>query len=142
MQVFEVMTADVVSVRPEATLRDAAQLMRSMGLGPLPVSEGRLLVGMITDRDIAVRAAAEGRDPCTTEVREVMTPEVVCCHEEDDVDRAARLMRKAQLRRLAVVDSRGRLVGIVSQSDLPRRPPDALAGESRREETPAPEMRN
>jgi CBS domain-containing protein len=118
MQVFEAMTPDVISVGPEATLMEAAQAMRNLDIGPLPVCTGERLIGMITDRDITIRGTAEGRDPRTTEVREVMTPEAICCTEQDDVRDAAAMMQQAQLRRLLVVNDAGRLVGIVSLGDL------------------------
>jgi CBS domain-containing protein len=118
MQVFEAMTPEVVSVPPQTTLMDAARTMRDFDIGPLPVCDGKRLLGLVTDRDITVRATAEGRDPRTTEVREVMTSELVACYETDEVDRAAGLMQAAQLRRLLVVDEAGHLVGIVSLGDL------------------------
>jgi CBS domain-containing protein len=118
MQVFEAMTPEVVSVPPETTLVDAAQTMKELDVGPLPVCDGDQLLGMVTDRDIIVRAIAEARDPRTTEVREIMTSEVVCCREADDVRQAAKLMQEQQLRRLLVVNDEGRLVGIVSLGDI------------------------
>lgn len=118
MQVFEAMTPEVVSVPPETTLVDAAQTMKELDVGPLPVCDGDRLLGMITDRDIIVRAIAEGRDPRATEVRDVMTSEIVCCRENDDVRHAAKLMQDSQLRRLLVVNEEGRLVGIVSLGDI------------------------
>jgi len=118
MQVFEAMTPDVVRVAPEVTLMEAARTMKDLDIGPLPVCEGDRLLGMITDRDITVRATAEGRDPRRTLVSDVMTTEVVCCHEEDDVRKAARIMQDAQLRRLLVLNDDRRLVGIISLSDL------------------------
>jgi CBS domain-containing protein len=131
MQVYEAMTPDVVSVGPGATLMEAAQAMRNLDVGPLPVCEGERLVGMITDRDITIRATAMGQDPRTTQVREVMTPEVVCCLETDEVSRVAQVMQEAQLRRLLVVSGEGRLVGIVSLGDLAvQTGDDKLAGET------------
>ena len=118
MQVFQAMTPDVVCVTPEATLMEAARTMKSLDIGPLPVCKGDRLLGMVTDRDITVRATAAGRDPRKTPVSDVMSTEVVCCHEADDIRVAARLMQDAQLRRLLVVDDDGRLVGIVSLGDL------------------------
>lgn len=131
MQVHEVMTPEVVSIPPELTLQDAASIMRNLDVGSLPVSDGERLIGVITDRDITVRAIAEGRDPRTTDVGGVMTAEVVCCHADDEVERAARLMQREQLRRLLVVDAGGRLVGIVSLGDLVLQTgDDELAGET------------
>jgi CBS domain-containing protein len=118
VEVREVMTPDVVSIPPELTLQDAASIMKTLDVGSLPVSDGERLIGVITDRDITVRAIAEGRDPRTTDVADVMSAEVVCCHEDDEVQRAARLMQREQLRRLLVVDAGGRLVGVVSLGDL------------------------
>jgi CBS domain-containing protein len=118
MQVFEAMTPEVVSVPPETTLVDAAQAMKDLDVGPLPVCDGDRLLGMVTDRDIIVRAIAEGRDPRTTQVRDVMTSEVVCCRENDDVRHATKLMQDGQLRRLLVMNDEGRLVGIVSLGDI------------------------
>jgi CBS domain-containing protein len=120
VEVREVMTADVVSIPPELTLQDAASIMKTLGVAALPVSDGERLIGVITDRDITLRAIAEGLDPRTTDVGDVMTAEVVCCHEDDEVQRAARLMQREQLRRLLVVDAGGRLVGIVSLGDVKR----------------------
>jgi CBS domain-containing protein len=118
VEVREVMTSDVVSIPPELTLQDAASIMKTLDVGSLPVSDGERLIGMITDRDITLRAIAEGRDPRTTDVADVMTNEVVCCQEHDEVQRAAGLMRRERLRRLLVVDAGGRLVGIVSLGEL------------------------
>jgi CBS domain-containing protein len=118
MQVSQAMTPDVVSVPPDTTLMEAARLMKGLDVGPLPVRDDGRLIGVVTDRDITVRATAEGRDPLTTEVREVMTPNVVYCRQDEDVRDVAKLMQDAQLRRLLVVDGEMRLVGIVSLGDL------------------------
>src|SRR5262245_2321638 len=118
MQVFEAMTPEVTTVRPDTTLTEAARLMRENEIGPLPVCDGDRLLGMLTDRDITIRATAEGLDPDSTQVEQVMTPEVVCCFEGDDVRKAAEIMQREQLRRLLVVDGDGRLAGIVSIGDI------------------------
>jgi CBS domain-containing protein len=118
MQVFEVMTPDVIVIEADTPLAEAARKMKLLDVGPLPVVEEERLVGMVTDRDITVRATAEGLDPEAVQVREVMTPEVVACRDTDDVQDAARTMQLAQLRRLVVVDENGRLVGIVSLGDI------------------------
>src|SRR5205809_5129978 len=110
MQVREVMTHHVEVVRPDTTLQEAAQKMRNLDVGPLPVCDGERLVGMLTDRDITVRATAEGRDPTTTQAREVMTPEVFYCFEDQDVSEAARIMQEHQIRRILVVSREKRLV--------------------------------
>ena len=118
MQLKEVMTRNVEVIGPEATLADAASRMDALDVGPLPVCENDRLVGMITDRDITVRATAMGEDPKTTRVRDAMTRDVLCCHEDDDVREATRLMERNQVRRLPVLNREDRLVGIVSLADL------------------------
>jgi CBS domain-containing protein len=118
MQVKDIMTANVECVRPEDTLQDAARKMRDLDVGPLPVCDDDRLAGMITDRDIVIRAVAEGRDPKTTPVSETMTEEIIFCFEEDDVEDAARTMRERQVRRLVVLNADKRLVGIVALADL------------------------
>ncbi len=119
MQVCEVMSRGVACIRPSASLQEAAQRMRDLNVGPVPVcGDNDKLVGMITDRDIAVRAVAEGKDPRTTCVEEVMTRGIDYCFEDDDVAEAARQMEDRQIRRLVVLNHDKRLVGIVSLGDL------------------------
>jgi len=117
MRVAEVMTRDVRVARPDQSIQEAARMMADVDAGIMPVGEGDHLVGMITDRDIAVRAVAEGKGP-QTPVREVMSPEVKYCFEDDDTDAVARNMAEIQVRRLPVVNRDKRLVGIVSLGDL------------------------
>src|SRR3954447_24071874 len=119
MQVKEVMTRGVECTRPDASLQEAARKMRDLDVGRLPVcGDNDRLVGMLTDRDITLRAVAEGQDPKTARVQDVMTPDVLYCFEDQDVAEAARLMEENQVRRLAVLNSDKRLVGIVSLGDL------------------------
>ena len=118
VQVKDIMTRDVEVVHPESTLWEAAQKMAALDVGMLPVSSGDQLVGMLTDRDITVRATAEGRDPKTTRVHEVMTPEVVYVFEGDDVSQAAQIMTEQQIRRLVVLNESKQLAGIISLGDL------------------------
>jgi len=117
MKVSEVMTRDVRLIEPAQTIRDAARLMAEMDAGIMPVREGDRLVGMITDRDIAVRAIAQGRGP-DTPVREIMTDEVKYCFEDDDTNAVERNMADIQVRRLPVLTRDKRLVGILSLGDL------------------------
>jgi CBS domain-containing protein len=119
MRVSELMTPNARCIRPDATLREAAEKMRDLDVGPLPVcgDNGRL-VGMITDRDIAIRAVADGQDPKTTRVQDVMTPDVIYCFEDQDVAEAADLMKENQIRRLVVLNRDKNLVGIVSLGDM------------------------
>jgi CBS domain-containing protein len=118
MLIREIMTEHVEFVRPDESLQEAALKMRDFGVGPLPVCENEAVVGMLTDRDITIRAVAEGRDPESTKVRDVMSGELICCFDDQEIDVAARLMRAQHIRRIVVMDRDKRLVGIVSLSDL------------------------
>jgi CBS domain-containing protein len=119
MKVSEVMTSDVQTVTPDQSAREAASFMLRAEAGSIPVTEGDKVIGMITDRDIAVRGVAEGRGP-DTPVRELMTDHVICARRDDDVDDVARRMSEEQVRRLPVLDDDDRLCGIVSLGDLAR----------------------
>ncbi len=131
MLVSDVMTREVVMAPVGSHLVEAARLMRDADIGDLPVSSDGLVVGVLTDRDITVRAIASGRNPHTTRVEEVMTPSVVSCSENDDVRRAAEIMQSAQLRRLLVLSSSGEVAGIVSLGDLALQTRDeGLAGKT------------
>ena len=119
MKVSEVMTSEVVTVQPDQSVRVAASFMLSADAGSIPVTEGERLVGMITDRDIAVRGIAKGHGP-ETPVRDLMTNDIVCARLDEDVEEIATRMGEAQVRRLPVVDEQERLCGIVSLGDLAR----------------------
>jgi len=126
MKVSEVMTRDVQTVRPDQTAREAASFMLRADAGSIPVVDGDRLMGMITDRDIAVRGVAEGHGP-DTPVRELMTNDVVAARIDDDVDDVAVQMSEAQVRRLPVVDEQDQLCGIVSLGDLTQKAEDGTA---------------
>ena len=117
MKVSEVMTRDVQTVRPDQTAREAAGFMLSADAGAIPVIDGDRLLGMITDRDIAVRGVAEGHGP-DTPVRDLITNDVVTARLDDDTDEVAARMSQAQVRRLPVIDDQQKLCGIVSLADL------------------------
>jgi CBS domain-containing protein len=119
MKVSEVMTREVATVRPDQTAREAAGFMLNADAGSIPVTEGDRLIGMITDRDIAVRGVAKGNGP-ETPVRELMTNDIVCARLDDDVEEVATKMSEAQVRRLPVIDAQEKLCGIVSLGDLSR----------------------
>ena len=123
MNVSEVMTKQVEIVSPQQTIKDAAELMQQLDTGVLPVGENDRLVGMITDRDIVIRALAQGRGP-DTELREAMSKSVIYCFEDDSIEDAAKQMGEAQVRRLPVMNRDKRLVGIIALGDL------ALAADS------------
>lgn len=118
MQVTDVMTRRAETIGPGDTLQEAARRMRALGIGALPVCENDRLVGMLTDRDVVIRAVADGRDPAGTPVRAAMTPQVIYCFEEEPLENAARLMEERSIRRLMVLDADKRLVGILSVDDL------------------------
>jgi CBS domain-containing protein len=117
MRVSDVMTHDVRIATPQQTIREVAALMAELDVGALPVSDNDRLIGMITDRDIAVRAVAAGRGPDTA-VRDVMTEAVKYCYADQTLEEVSRNMGNIQVRRLPVVDRDKRLVGIVSLSDI------------------------
>jgi len=127
MLVREAMTDNVYIVTPDQSIRDAARLMAQNDIGSLPVGENERLVGMITDRDIAVRAVADGKSP-DTKVRDVMSSEVLYCFEDETLEQVARNMGDMKVRRLPVLDREKRLVGIVSVGDLARTEDEVTVG--------------
>jgi CBS domain-containing protein len=133
MRVRDVMTRTPTVVSPDESLERAAQLMAQLDAGTLPVGENDRLVGMITDRDIAIRAAGEGRNPQTTRVREIMSAGVKYCFEDESVEHVAENMGQIQVRRLPVVNRDKRLVGIVSLGDISRETRTSTSGEALRE---------
>jgi CBS domain-containing protein len=118
MDVSKVMTRQVEVVRPDATIQEAAQKMKDIDVGSLPVCDGRKLQGMITDRDVTIRAVAEGRAPAETRVREVMTADIVYGRTGQDIKEIAETMAAHQIRRLPIVNEDNDLVGIVALGDL------------------------
>ena len=117
MKVCDAMSRDVQVASPTQTIRDAARIMADIDAGVLPVGENDRLVGIITDRDIAIRGVAEGKGP-DAEVREIMSKEVKYCFEDEDIDDVLENMGDLQVRRLPVLSREKRLVGIVSLGDL------------------------
>jgi CBS domain-containing protein len=130
MRVADAMTHDVCIATPHQSIREVACLMAQADTGVLPVADGDRLVGMITDRDIAVRAVAEGRVAATTCVSEIMTPEVKYCFEDEDLDHVSRNMAELKVRRLPVVNRDKRLVGIISLGDIALTQGKNAAGEA------------
>jgi CBS domain-containing protein len=126
MKVSEVMTRNVQTVGADQPVRDAAGFMLSADAGSIPVTDGDRLIGMITDRDIAVRGIAKGYGP-DTPVRDLMTDDLVIAQVDDDTDEIAARMSSAQVRRLPVVDDQQRLCGIVSLGDLTQKGGDSAA---------------
>ena len=137
MQAQDLMTREVTITSPDETLRKAARRMAELDVGALPVGENDRLVGIVTDRDIAIRGIAEGKGP-NAKVRDVMTPEIKYCFCDQELDEIAANMADVQLRRLPVLNRDKRLVGILSLSDIatsddPGQAVDALCGISRPE---------
>ena len=118
-KISEVMTTDVQTVSGDQTAREAAGFMLRAEAGSIPVCEGDKVIGIITDRDIAVRGVAEGRGPDTL-VRDLMSDGIICARGDDDIQVVARRMSDEQIRRLPVLDGDDRLIGIVSLGDLAR----------------------
>lgn len=128
MNVSEVMTHGVYTTSPDETVQTAAQTMADLDTGVLPIGENDRLIGILTDRDLSTRVVAEARDPTTTLIRDVMSPEVHCCFESDPVELVAAKMSQWHVRRLPVLNQEHRLTGIVSLGDLARGAQPHIAG--------------
>lgn len=118
MKIKDIQTKNPEVIHPDATLCEVARKMKQYDIGMLPVCDGDRLVGSITDRDLTVRAMADGADPLRTKVREVMTSKIHYCFEDSDLDEAGQIMEDQQIRRLPVLNKQKRLVGIISLGDL------------------------
>jgi CBS domain-containing protein len=127
--VREVMTSNPCSIDADKSVAYAAKMMRDEDVGIAPVVEGDRLVGVLTDRDIAVRVVAEGRDPEQVKASEVASRDLVTLDPQQDLDEALRLMARHQVRRLPVVEEDGRLVGVVAQADVAKQAGDRQTGE-------------
>ena len=120
----DVMTRDLVYCLPDETVANVAQLMKKEDIGPILIidnDESKRLVGIVTDRDLALKVVGEGRDPQNTKVEDIMTVKIVTSRANDDVQKAMKAMAQYQLRRIPVVDDNDRLVGIISQADVATR---------------------
>ena len=129
MLVKDAMTAYAAWIDANRTVREAARLIQKMDVGCLPVTENDRVVGLITDRDIACRVVAEGRNPEIETVRAVMSEKAVCCAEDQTLDEAAELMETNGVRRLPVLDKDGRIAGLVSVDDIARHADYQLTGQ-------------
>jgi CBS domain-containing protein len=125
----EIMTSNPSTIEPNQSVVDAARIMKQEDAGVVPVTENGRLTGMVTDRDIAIRVVAEGKDPQSTTVSEVASTNLVTLDPQQDLDEALRLMAQHQVRRLPVVEEDGRLVGVVAQADIARTGDDAKTGQ-------------
>jgi len=134
MELRDLMTRDVEVVSGGASIKEAAAKMRSLNIGLVPVCDGDRLQGLLSDRDITIRATADGRDPTKTKVAEVMSTDIAYCLEDQEVEDAVSLMEARQIRRLPILDQEKRLVGIVSLGDIAVHSGDRdLAGETLQE---------
>ena len=129
MKVKDAMHEGVTWVGPETPVRELARAMRDEGIGSIPVGENDRLIGMVTDRDIAIKALADGKDPASLTARDVMHGPILYCRTEEDIDDAARLMEQHQVRRLPVIDETKRMVGMLSLGDIASASSRALTGE-------------
>ena len=118
MRVTDIMTASPEVVNAETSLKDAASRMKALNIGVMPVNSGDQLQGVITDRDIAIRAVAEGKDPEKTTVEEVLSPGVAYCYDDQELGEAAAVMKEKKIRRLVVLNRDKRMVGICSLGDI------------------------
>jgi len=128
-QISEVMTSDPRTVTADSSVAEAARLMRDEDTGIAPITEGERLVGVITDRDIAIAVVAEGKDPQSTKVTEIAARDLVTIDPQQELDEALRLMAQHQVRRLPVVEEDGKLVGILAQADIARHADPERTGE-------------
>lgn len=133
MRLREIMTTDVVVASPQTSVREAAALMAQHDIGSLPVCEGLKALGQVTDRDITVRVTAEGIDPETCTVADIMSSPAIWAYEDQEVEDVARLMQDHQIRRLIVVDRDRQLCGVVALGDLAQEAEEEVSGETLRE---------
>jgi CBS domain-containing protein len=129
-RVKDIMTPDVLSVGPDATLKEVAEMMKDINAGSVPVCDQGRLLGMITDRDIVLRVIAEGRDQSTIRAKDLMSSPIIYCFEDQSVDKAAQIMEDKQIRRLMVLNLDMKMVGILSLGDIAvKRASEVVSGE-------------
>lgn len=130
MRLSEIMSRDVEIVHPDDSIQMAARKMRDRGIGFLPVCDGDRLVGVLSDRDIAVRCLAEGKDPSKTVSREMASKPVITCFEDQEIGEAAQIMHDRQIRRLVILDRDKRMVGVVSLGDIATNSAEKISGQA------------
>jgi CBS domain-containing protein len=131
MKIHEIMSRNVECIDSAASIKEAAEKMRGLDVGFLPVCEGDKVVGTLTDRDIAIRHVADGQNPYRVKARDIMTPNVFSGFDDQDVEEVAHYMKEREVRRLLIYDRAGRLAGIVSLGDLSKTAGiEHLAGET------------
>jgi CBS domain-containing protein len=131
MKVRSIMTKNVECIEPTLPIAKAAQKMRDLDIGFLPICESDRLLGTVTDRDITIRSVAQGRDPRLATVSEIMTQEAFSCYEDEDVERVGEAMQEKEVRRMLILDRQEKLVGVVSLGDIAKTTGESgLAGET------------
>lgn len=130
MTVKEIMTKGVETVRPDSLLEEAANKMKELNVGVLPVYDGKLMIGMLTDRDIVIRSVARGDDPKNTKVSDVMSREVMFCYEDQELSSVAEEMKRKKVRRIPVITRENKLAGMISLGDIAERGDRKLAEEA------------
>jgi CBS domain-containing protein len=133
LKISEVMTRNIEFIHESDTIADTARRMKELDVGVIPVFDENRLVGMITDRDITIRGVAEGLDPDSTKVGQIMTKDVISCTEDDDVSEAIKMMQVNKIRRLIVRDDQNKVVGIIALGDLAVNLNECLVGEALRD---------
>jgi CBS domain-containing protein len=134
MKVSEIMSRSVECIDLNASIKDAAEKMRSLDVGFLPVCEGGHVIGTLTDRDITIRHVADGQNPYRVKARDIMTPNALFCYEDQDVEEVGRYMQEHEVRRVLIFDRAQQLVGVVSVGDISKvAGEEYLAGETLRE---------
>jgi len=130
MKLKDIMTTDVLFVASDTPIRDVARKMEQNDIGAVPVCDGQKVLGIITDRDIAIRVVGRGLSPQECTVADIMSSPIVWCYEDCEVEEAARLMETRQIRRLIVVDRQKKLVGVLALGDVATRANEKIAGEA------------
>jgi CBS domain-containing protein len=131
MKVSEIMSGNVECIEPGTSIKDVAKKMRALDVGFLPVCEGDKPVGTLTDRDITIRHVADGQNPYRVKARDIMTPNVIFCYQDQDVEEVAKFMQEHEVRRILIYNRRGQLAGVVSLGDLAKVAGEqSLAGET------------
>jgi len=134
MKISEIMSRNVECISGDTSIKDAAETMRSVDVGFLPVCEGDHVIGILTDRDITIRHVADGQNPYRVKVREIMTPDALYCFEDQDIEEVGRFMQEHEVRRVLIFDRARQLVGVVSLGDISKASGEhTLAGETLKE---------
>ena len=134
MKISEIMSRNVECIEPDTSIKDAAEKMRSIDVGFLPVCEDGHIIGTLTDRDITIRHVADGQNPYRVKARDILTPNVLYCFEDQDIEEVGRYMQEHEVRRVLIFDLTEQLVGIVSLGDISKAVGEQhLAGETLKE---------